>query len=80
MNILVVEDEPELASVLVRGLEEECFCVQLCGKPWRSTSKRIAFMCHQCTPDNLRSWFSIVARNPVHNPRYPATIVFARLN
>jgi DNA-binding response OmpR family regulator len=30
MNILVVEDEPELASVLVRGLEEERFCVQLC--------------------------------------------------
>jgi DNA-binding response OmpR family regulator len=32
MNILVVEDEPELASVLVRGLEEERFCVQLCGE------------------------------------------------
>jgi DNA-binding response OmpR family regulator len=30
MNILIVEDEPELASVLVRGLEEERFCVQLC--------------------------------------------------
>jgi DNA-binding response OmpR family regulator len=32
MNILVVEDEPELASVLMRGLEEECFCVQLCAE------------------------------------------------
>src|ERR1700723_3600084 len=32
MNILVVEDEPELASALVRGLEEEQFCVQLCGE------------------------------------------------
>jgi DNA-binding response OmpR family regulator len=32
MNILVVEDEPELASVLVRGLEEERFCVQLCSE------------------------------------------------
>jgi DNA-binding response OmpR family regulator len=32
MNILVVEDEPELASVLVRGLEEEQFRVQLCGE------------------------------------------------
>jgi DNA-binding response OmpR family regulator len=31
VNILVVEDEPELASALVRGLEEEQFCVQLCG-------------------------------------------------
>jgi DNA-binding response OmpR family regulator len=30
MNILIVEDEPELASVLVRGLEEERFYVQLC--------------------------------------------------
>ncbi len=29
MNILVVEDEPALASVLVRGLEEERFSVQL---------------------------------------------------
>jgi hypothetical protein len=29
VNILVVEDEPELASALVRGLEEEQFCVQL---------------------------------------------------
>jgi DNA-binding response OmpR family regulator len=32
MHILVVEDEPDLASALVRGLEEECFCVQLCGE------------------------------------------------
>jgi DNA-binding response OmpR family regulator len=32
VNILVVEDEPELASALVRGLEEEQFCVQLCGE------------------------------------------------
>jgi len=32
MNILVVEDEPELAAVLVRGLEEEQFRVQLCGE------------------------------------------------
>ena len=32
MNILVVEDEPELASALVLGLEEEQFCVQLCGE------------------------------------------------
>jgi DNA-binding response OmpR family regulator len=32
MNILVVEDEPELASALVRGLEEEQFCVQFCGE------------------------------------------------
>ncbi|HWO32853.1 MAG TPA: response regulator transcription factor [Candidatus Acidoferrum sp.] len=31
MNILVVEDEAELASALVRGLEEEEFRVQLCG-------------------------------------------------
>ena len=31
VNILVVEDEPELASALVRGLEEEEFCIQLCG-------------------------------------------------
>jgi DNA-binding response OmpR family regulator len=30
VNILVVEDEPELASALVSGLEEEQFCVQLC--------------------------------------------------
>lgn len=30
MNILIVEDEPELASVLVHGLEEERFSVQLC--------------------------------------------------
>ena len=30
MNILVVEDEPELASALLSGLEEEQFCVQLC--------------------------------------------------
>ena len=30
MNILIVEDEPELASVLVHGLEEERFYVQLC--------------------------------------------------
>ncbi|HEY0701933.1 MAG TPA: response regulator transcription factor [Candidatus Acidoferrales bacterium] len=32
MNILVVEDEPELAAVLMRGLEEEQFKVQLCGE------------------------------------------------
>jgi DNA-binding response OmpR family regulator len=32
MNILVVEDEPELAAILVRGLEEERFRVQLCGE------------------------------------------------
>lgn len=32
MDILVVEDEPELASVLVRGLEEEQFRVQLCSE------------------------------------------------
>jgi DNA-binding response OmpR family regulator len=32
MNILVVEDEPELASALVCGLEEEQFHVQLCGE------------------------------------------------
>jgi two-component system, OmpR family, copper resistance phosphate regulon response regulator CusR len=31
MNILVVEDEPELASSLVHGLEEEQFHVQHCG-------------------------------------------------
>jgi two-component system, OmpR family, copper resistance phosphate regulon response regulator CusR len=31
MNILVVEDELQLASVLVRGLEEERFRVELCG-------------------------------------------------
>lgn len=30
MNILVVEDDPGLASVLVRGLQEERFSVQLC--------------------------------------------------
>lgn len=30
MNILVVEDEPELASALVCGLEEQQFHVQLC--------------------------------------------------
>jgi DNA-binding response OmpR family regulator len=30
MNILIVEDEPEMAQVLVRGLEEEEFQVQLC--------------------------------------------------
>lgn len=30
MNILVVEDEPNLATALVRGLEEEQFQVQLC--------------------------------------------------
>jgi DNA-binding response OmpR family regulator len=29
MNILVVEDEPALASVIVRGLEEERFSIQL---------------------------------------------------
>ena len=32
MNILVVEDETELASALVCGLEEEEYCVQLCGE------------------------------------------------
>jgi DNA-binding response OmpR family regulator len=32
VNILVVEDEPELASALVRGLEEEQFSVQVCGE------------------------------------------------
>jgi len=32
MNILVVEDEPELASALVRGLEEEQFSVQVCSE------------------------------------------------
>jgi DNA-binding response OmpR family regulator len=32
MNILVVEDESELASALVCGLEEEEFRVQLCGE------------------------------------------------
>lgn len=31
MNILVVEDEAELASALVSGLEEEEFRVQVCG-------------------------------------------------
>ncbi|MGA7625336.1 MAG: response regulator transcription factor [Candidatus Acidiferrales bacterium] len=31
MKILVVEDEPELASALVRGLEEEQFQVQHCS-------------------------------------------------
>ena len=31
MNILVVEDEPALASILVKGLEEEQFNVQLCA-------------------------------------------------
>lgn len=31
MNILVVEDEPGLASILVRGLEEEQFSVLLCA-------------------------------------------------
>jgi hypothetical protein len=29
LNILVVEDEPELASAPVRGLEEAEFCLQL---------------------------------------------------
>ena len=31
MNILVVEHEPALASILVKGLEEEQFNVQLCA-------------------------------------------------
>lgn len=30
MNILIVEDEPEMASVLARGLEEEDFRVEVC--------------------------------------------------
>jgi DNA-binding response OmpR family regulator len=29
MNILIVEDEPEMASALVRGLQEELLDVQL---------------------------------------------------
>jgi DNA-binding response OmpR family regulator len=32
VNIKVVEVEPELASALVRGLEEVQFSVQLCGE------------------------------------------------
>jgi DNA-binding response OmpR family regulator len=32
MNILVDEDDSELASALVGGLEEEEFHVQLCGE------------------------------------------------
>jgi DNA-binding response OmpR family regulator len=31
MNILIVEDEPEMASVLARGLEEESFRVEVCS-------------------------------------------------
>jgi hypothetical protein len=35
MNVLVVEDEPEMASMLIRGLQEELLDVQLapCQEP-----------------------------------------------
>jgi DNA-binding response OmpR family regulator len=81
MNILVVEDEPELASVLVRGLEEERFCVQHCGdgKTALQRSEESNFdliLLDVMLPD--LSGFDVVAQLRQHSREIPVLMLTAR--
>ena len=81
MNILVVEDEPELASVLVRGLEEERFCVQYRGdgKTALQRSEESNFdliLLDVMLPD--LSGFDVVAQLRQHSREIPVLMLTAR--
>jgi DNA-binding response OmpR family regulator len=81
VNILVVEDEPELASVLVRGLEEERFQVQVCGEGkaalrWMERSNFDLMLLDVMLPD--LSGFEVVEQLRIRNSETPVLMLTAR--
>jgi DNA-binding response OmpR family regulator len=81
MNILVVEDEPELASVLVRGLEEEGFQVHVCrdGKAalrWTVRSNFDLMLLDVMLPD--LSGFEVVEQLRLRDTETPVLMLTAR--
>ena len=81
MNILVVEDEPEMASTLVRGLQEELLDVQLAHDGTRALqlSQDNAFdliVLDVMLPD--LSGFDVVQRLRARNQEMPVLMLTAR--
>jgi DNA-binding response OmpR family regulator len=81
MNILIVEDEPEMASALVRGLQEELLDVQLAqdGRGALQLSEDCSFdliLLDVMLPD--RSGFEVVQQLRQRNQDTPVLMLTAR--